>query len=65
MNELSWVKSSYSTGTSANCVEIAALRDGSRAVRDSKDPNGPMLVLSRGHWATLCGSLGARTSPCA
>ena len=57
MNELTWVKSSYSGGTSANCVEIAALPAGGRAVRDSKDPAGPVLVLTADQWSTLAQSL--------
>jgi hypothetical protein len=57
MNELTWVKSSYSTGTSANCVEIAALPTGGRAVRDSKDAEGAVLVLTAAQWSTLAKSL--------
>jgi hypothetical protein len=51
MNQLTWVKSTYSTGTSANCVEIVTLPAGSRAVRDSKDPAGPVLVLTAAQWS--------------
>jgi hypothetical protein len=57
MSSLKWVKSSYSGGTGGNCVEIAALPDGGRAVRDSKDPDGPVLVLTPGQWADLLTSL--------
>jgi hypothetical protein len=57
MSDLTWVKSSYSGAGQANCVEIAALPDGSRAVRDSKDPDGEILVLTPGQWAALRGSL--------
>jgi hypothetical protein len=41
-----WVKSSYSEN-GANCVEIAR---GATwvAMRDSKDPGGPALVVDRG-----------------
>ncbi|HEU0089611.1 MAG TPA: DUF397 domain-containing protein [Pseudonocardiaceae bacterium] len=39
-----WRKSSYS-GASGDCVEIAALADGGRAVRDSKNPAGPALIV--------------------
>lgn len=50
-----WVKSSYS-GAQGDCVEIAALPDGSRLLRDSKRPHGPVLTLSAGPFATfLCG----------
>jgi hypothetical protein len=53
MSDLAWRKSSHSGGQSADCVEIAALGNGARAVRDSKDPGGPVLVLSAPQWAAL------------
>jgi hypothetical protein len=43
---LEWAKSSYS-GNNGNCVEVAALSGGGRALRDSKDPGGPALVFGR------------------
>jgi len=57
MNNLNWVKSSYSGGQSANCVEIAALPDGRRAVRDSKSPDGAILLLSPAQWRELARSV--------
>jgi hypothetical protein len=42
---IKWRKSSLSGGTDENCVEIAHL-PGAIAIRDSKDPRGPMLVIS-------------------
>lgn len=42
---LEWVKSSYS-GNNGNCVEVAVLPAGGRALRDSKDPLGPVLTFS-------------------
>jgi hypothetical protein len=57
MMSLKWVKSSYSGGTGGNCVEVAALPDGSRAIRDSKDRNGPVLFLTPAQWAKLRKSL--------
>lgn len=42
---LEWVKSSYS-GNNGNCVEVAATPGGGRALRDSKDPSGPVLTFS-------------------
>jgi uncharacterized protein DUF397/GLTT repeat-containing protein len=53
MNNFDWVKSSYSGGESANCVQIAALPGGGRAVRDSKDPAGVVLLLSPAQWLGL------------
>lgn len=40
---LAWRKSSHS-GACHNCVELARIFDG-LAVRDSKNPGGPRLVL--------------------
>jgi len=44
-----WRKSTYSNGTGGNCVEVAHLPNG-RAVRDSKHPEGPILVFTREGW---------------
>jgi hypothetical protein len=45
-----WRKSSYSSGNGGNCVEVAGNLPGAVAVRDSKDPDGPKLMLSRAAW---------------
>ena len=50
IDKLAWVKSSFSGSQGGNCVEVAALPDGGRAVRDSKDPDGPMLVFTPSEW---------------
>ncbi len=47
---MKWRKSSYSSNE-GECVEVAILPDDSRAVRDSKDPAGPVLRFSAGAWA--------------
>lgn len=39
MSQIHWKKSSY-TNVNGACVELATTLD---AVRDSKDPNGPIL----------------------
>jgi len=57
MSDLKWIKSSYSGGQSTNCVEIAALPNGGRVVRDSKNPDGAVLLLSPDQWADLRKSL--------
>ncbi len=41
-----WRKSTASN-PSGNCVEVAALPDGSVAMRNSRDPAGPALVYTR------------------
>jgi hypothetical protein len=61
MNELTaanWRTSTHS-GPNGDCVQLAGLRDGV-AVRDSKDPAGPVLRFSRREMASLIGQL--RTS---
>nr|WP_189950139.1 DUF397 domain-containing protein [Streptomyces alanosinicus] len=42
-------KSSYS-GQHGDCVEVADATDNGRAVRDSKQQNGPLLTVSRDSW---------------
>ncbi|MGW4318109.1 DUF397 domain-containing protein [Streptomyces sp. NPDC004684] len=42
-------KSSYS-GQEGNCVEVARTTDQGRAVRDSKQEDGPLLTVSREGW---------------
>ena len=44
-----WHKSSHS-GQSGNCVEVARNLPGLVAVRDSKEPDGAKLVVSREVW---------------
>ena len=41
-----WVKSTRSGGNGGQCVEVARNLPGIVAVRDSKDPNGPALVVA-------------------
>jgi len=51
---LRWRKSSRSNGTGGDCVEVADLDDGSRAVRDTKHHgNGPVLVFTPNEWAAF------------
>ena len=52
MTELRWRKSSRSNN-GGNCVEIAELPGGGRAVRDSKNPDGPVLAFTREEWAAF------------
>ena len=60
-----WRKSSYSGGNGGQCVEVAAITnhpDGPEpicAVRDSKDPEGPVLAFGPGQWRTFADSVRA------
>jgi hypothetical protein len=51
-----WVKSSLSF-SNGNCVEVTELPGGSVAIRNSKDPEGPVLRFTPGEWeAFLAGA---------
>ncbi|MCA1196251.1 DUF397 domain-containing protein [Saccharopolyspora sp. 6V] len=52
LRQLSWRVSSY-TGNSGNCVEVAGLPTGARAVRDTKDRDGGILILDASAWTTF------------
>jgi Domain of unknown function (DUF397) len=48
-----WRTSSYSGSNGGTCVEVAGNLPGVVAVRDSKDPDGPVLTFSRADWAAF------------
>lgn len=54
MDRPTWRKSSHSSPQGGNCVEVADLNDGGRAVRDSKDPTGGHLMFTRAEWVAFC-----------
>ena len=47
-----WRKSSVSN-PSGNCVELAELADGTVAVRNSREPQGPVLIYTRAEIAAF------------
>lgn len=53
LNGARWRKSSHSSGNGA-CVEVAET-GGIIAVRDSKDPGGPVLRFRPDEWASFLG----------
>jgi hypothetical protein len=56
-----WRKSSYSSSQGDNCVEVASIHNGT-AVRDSKDPDGPILRFSAEAWRAFLHSAKAADS---
>ncbi len=52
-----WVKSTRSGGNGGACVEVARNLPGIVAVRDSKDPAGPALVVEPAAWAAFANSV--------
>ena len=50
LSHAAWRKSSYSSSQGQNCVEAATNLPGLVAVRDSKDPDGPRLIVTSAQW---------------
>ncbi|MFI8167838.1 DUF397 domain-containing protein [Streptomyces sp. NPDC085931] len=48
-----WRKSSYSDGGASNCLEVADDYPDMIPVRDSKVPDGPVLVFGASPWASF------------
>jgi Domain of unknown function (DUF397) len=48
--EATWIKSSHSGPTGGNCVEIAFLAGGEIAMRNSRHPEGSVLLFTRPEW---------------
>jgi len=57
-----WRKSTYSNGSGGNCVEVADLPNG-RAVRDSKHPEGPILLFTGDAWRAFIQGIEAGELP--
>lgn len=53
-----WRKSRYSNHE-ASCVEVADLDGGQRAVRDSKNPAGPALLVGPAQWSAFTAAIGS------
>ncbi|MFD0899976.1 DUF397 domain-containing protein [Actinomadura sediminis] len=59
MGDVTWRKATRSNEHGGECVELATLSDGV-GVRDSKDPDGPRLVLDRAAFRSLVTDLKRR-----
>lgn len=53
LSSADWRKSSYSGSNGGQCVEVASNLPGIVAVRDSKNPDGPKLVMSAEDWGVF------------
>ncbi len=58
LSRAQWHRSSYS-GQSGNCVEVARNLPGLVAIRDSKTPGGPKLLVSPAAWQAFLLTLRA------
>ncbi|WP_412517102.1 DUF397 domain-containing protein [Actinomadura madurae] len=54
-----WRKSSWTGSSGTDCVELASV-DRLVAVRDSKDPEGPVLTFGARAWSAFLSTLKAR-----
>jgi len=54
-----WRKSTRSAGGGGDCVEVATTAD-VVGVRDSKDPDGPVLVFTPDAWRTFVDAVKER-----
>lgn len=54
--EFDWRKSSFS-GSQGECVEVARNIPGVVALRDSKDPTGPVLQVPASAWTAFLAGL--------
>ncbi len=55
-----WRKSSFSGSNGGQCVEVARARPGLVAVRDSRAPHGPNLIMTAPEWAAFVRRLTGR-----
>ncbi|MDT0306907.1 DUF397 domain-containing protein [Streptomyces sp. DSM 44917] len=60
LSRAQWKRSTYSH-QNGNCVEVAFNAPGAVAVRDSKEPGGPVLAFAPGGWQALLTALTATT----
>lgn len=54
--KLAWIKSSFSYAN-GNCVEVSGLSDNSIEIRDSKNPEGPILHFTPAEWDAFLGGV--------
>jgi hypothetical protein len=59
LSQAIWRKSSYSSSTGQNCVEVATNLPYFVAVRDSRYMDGPKLLVSPAAWQFFIGCLKA------
>jgi Domain of unknown function (DUF397) len=57
LSRAEWRKATRSNGSGGDCVEVALNLPGIVAIRDSKDPHGPALVVSPDAWREFAAAL--------
>ena len=59
LSRAQWRKASRSNSNGGACVEVARNLPGAVAVRDSKNPDGPKLVIPPADWRDFTASIKA------
>jgi hypothetical protein len=59
IDNATWRKSSYSGSNGGDCVEVADNVPGVVAMRDSKDPGGPVLAFTSAEWRAFTAAINA------
>jgi Domain of unknown function (DUF397) len=59
LSRAQWRKASRSNSNGGACVEVARNLPGVVAVRDSKDPHGPVLTVALARWRDLIADVKA------
>jgi len=60
LSRAAWQKSSRSGSNGGQCVEVARNLPGIVAVRDSRDPAGPNLIVAASEWVAFVRRITAR-----
>ncbi|MFG2102108.1 DUF397 domain-containing protein [Micromonospora echinaurantiaca] len=60
LTRAAWRKSSRSNSNGGACVEVADNLPGVVAVRDSKDPTGPVLTFAPASWRVFVAATPTR-----
>jgi hypothetical protein len=59
LTDAAWRKSSYSGNNGGDCVEVAGNLSDVVAIRDSKNPHGPVLIFSTAQWRAFAAAVKA------
>jgi hypothetical protein len=59
LSRADWRKASYSANNGGACVEVARNLPGTVAVRDSKNPAGPVLTVGADGWRAFIADVKA------
>ncbi|MFJ4768607.1 DUF397 domain-containing protein [Streptomyces uncialis] len=55
-----WRRSSYSGPSGGECLEVAEGTPGAVPIRDSKRPDGPILLVQAPAWTAFIGAVRTR-----